>query len=123
MQMFARIAKLVHLVGLRITWGFLYGAYFCYTAYACVLNICSMNCASIHRKMGTHISKVYVLPTQHNILSSNGLFTRRKSITMDTWHKEQVEVSFSFLLSGPQLTSAHRKGHEAEWEPEVKRLL
>ncbi|PCH37552.1 ArfGap-domain-containing protein [Wolfiporia cocos MD-104 SS10] len=32
-----------------------------------------MNCASIHRKMGTHISKV-------------------KSLTMDTWSKEQVEV-------------------------------
>ncbi|KAH9915756.1 putative GTPase activating protein for Arf-domain-containing protein [Fomitopsis serialis] len=32
----------------------------------------AMNCASIHRKMGTHISKV-------------------KSLTMDTWTKEQVE--------------------------------
>ncbi|KZT63209.1 ArfGap-domain-containing protein [Daedalea quercina L-15889] len=31
-----------------------------------------MNCASIHRKMGTHISKV-------------------KSLTMDTWTREQVE--------------------------------
>jgi hypothetical protein len=25
------------------------------------LNHSSMNCASVHRKMGTHISKVYVL--------------------------------------------------------------
>lgn len=34
---------------------------------------CSVNCASIHRKLGTHITKV-------------------KSITLDAWTKEQVEV-------------------------------
>jgi Putative GTPase activating protein for Arf len=33
-----------------------------------------MRCASIHRKLGTHISKV-------------------KSLSMDTWSAEQVEVS------------------------------
>lgn len=33
-----------------------------------------MRCASLHRKMGTHISKV-------------------KSLSMDTWSSEQVEVS------------------------------
>jgi hypothetical protein len=33
-----------------------------------------MRCASLHRKMGTHISKV-------------------KSLSMDTWSTEQVEVS------------------------------
>ncbi|KAF8504192.1 hypothetical protein BU17DRAFT_58306 [Hysterangium stoloniferum] len=32
-----------------------------------------MNCASIHRKIGTHITKV-------------------KSVTMDSWSKEQVEA-------------------------------
>lgn len=33
-----------------------------------------MRCASIHRKLGTHISKV-------------------KSLSMDSWSNEQVEVS------------------------------
>ncbi|KAI0058316.1 Arf GTPase activating protein, partial [Artomyces pyxidatus] len=32
---------------------------------------CSVNCASIHRKIGTHVTKV-------------------KSLTLDTWTKEQV---------------------------------
>ncbi|TFY80211.1 hypothetical protein EWM64_g3802 [Hericium alpestre] len=36
----------------------------------------SVNCASIHRKIGTHITKV-------------------KSLTLDTWTKEQVEVGAS----------------------------
>src|ERR1700691_1877010 len=34
---------------------------FCCILYMWFLNPCSVNCASIHRKMGTHISKVYVL--------------------------------------------------------------
>jgi hypothetical protein len=33
-----------------------------------------MRCAALHRKLGTHISKV-------------------KSLTMDTWTAEQVDVS------------------------------
>lgn len=35
-----------------------------------------MRCAAIHRKLGTHISKV-------------------KSLSMDTWSSEQVDVSES----------------------------
>lgn len=34
-----------------------------------------MRCATIHRKLGTHISKV-------------------KSLSMDSWSNEQVDVSF-----------------------------
>lgn len=36
-----------------------------------------MRCASIHRKLGTHISKV-------------------KSLSMDSWSSEQVDVSESY---------------------------
>ncbi|TEB32685.1 Arf GTPase activating protein, partial [Coprinellus micaceus] len=41
-----------------------------WTSHNLGIFIC-MNCASIHRKLGTHITKV-------------------KSMTMDTWTKEQV---------------------------------
>lgn len=41
-----------------------------------------MRCASIHRKLGTHISKV-------------------KSLSMDTWSAEQVDVS---LVLGQELS-------------------
>jgi hypothetical protein len=57
------------------------------------LNHFSMNCASVHRKMGTHISKVYVF----DIITVSAVplkyLTSRKSINMDTWTKEQVEVN------------------------------
>jgi hypothetical protein len=35
-----------------------------------------MRCAALHRKLGTHLSKV-------------------KSLSMDSWSSEQVEVGFS----------------------------
>ncbi|OAX43756.1 Arf GTPase activating protein [Rhizopogon vinicolor AM-OR11-026] len=41
-----------------------------------------INCASIHRKLGTHITKV-------------------KSITLDSWTKDQVEVGYIFVSSEP----------------------
>jgi hypothetical protein len=48
-----------------------------------------MRCAAIHRKLGTHISKV-------------------KSLSMDTWSTEQVEVSLSTLSRfKPVLTRQH----------------
>ena len=50
-----------------------------------------MNCASIHRKIGTHITKVYVRYFHSTTFQSSG-FSFRKSLTMDTWTKEQVEV-------------------------------
>ncbi|KAF8308985.1 Arf GTPase activating protein [Clavulina sp. PMI_390] len=42
-----------------------------------------VHCASIHRKMGTHISKV-------------------KSVTLDTWTKDQVEVTSSRTIPLPR---------------------
>ena len=46
-----------------------------------------MRCASLHRKLGTHISKV-------------------KSLSMDTWNAEQVQVSEQgvLLAQGSELT-------------------
>lgn len=54
-----------------------------------------MNCASIHRKMGTHISKV-------------------KSLTMDTWAKEQVEVMRN---TGNVKSNAHYNPDETRHPP------
>ncbi|KAI1790079.1 hypothetical protein LXA43DRAFT_1095796 [Ganoderma leucocontextum] len=54
-----------------------------------------MNCASIHRKMGTHISKV-------------------KSLTMDTWSKEQVEFMKSM---GNTKSNAHYNPNETRNPP------
>ncbi|ORY89134.1 hypothetical protein BCR35DRAFT_262791, partial [Leucosporidium creatinivorum] len=55
-----------------------------------------VQCAGIHRKMGTHISKV-------------------KSLTLDTWSREQVEVSFAVLLTSAFAdrfsTSQHMRTH------------
>jgi hypothetical protein len=54
-----------------------------------------MRCASLHRKMGTHISKV-------------------KSLSMDTWSTDQVEVSEATTCSpGNLLTIAE---YEKEWQ-------
>jgi hypothetical protein len=41
-----------------------------------------MRCAAIHRKLGTHISKV-------------------KSLSMDSWNNDQVEVSYSIAATKP----------------------
>jgi hypothetical protein len=58
---------------------------------------CSVNCASIHRKIGTHISKVCVRATggTYIFICRRGGFFFRKSLTMDLWTKEQVEVSLT----------------------------
>ena len=62
LQTFVRIARLGILDGLHIILEFLYGV----SPIQCT-NLgqpphrgCSVNCASIHRKIGTHITKVYV---------------------------------------------------------------
>lgn len=58
-----------------------------------------MRCASLHRKMGTHISKV-------------------KSLSMDTWSTDQVEVSEAAVhLFGNSLTAPE---HEKERQPRNK---
>ena len=59
-----------------------------------------MRCAAIHRKLGTHISKV-------------------KSLSMDTWSAEQVDVSgIRTSKSIQQLTTRHRKlEHEIARQP------
>ncbi|TBU41400.1 hypothetical protein BD309DRAFT_898185 [Dichomitus squalens] len=54
-----------------------------------------VGCASIHRKMGTHISKV-------------------KSLTMDTWTKEQVEFMRSM---GNSKSNAHYNPDETKHPP------
>ena len=41
-----------------------------------------MRCATIHRKLGTHVSKV-------------------KSLSMDSWTNEQVDVRVEAPLAGP----------------------
>ncbi|PIL29316.1 hypothetical protein GSI_09367 [Ganoderma sinense ZZ0214-1] len=65
-----------------------------WASYSLGIFIC-MNCASIHRKMGTHISKV-------------------KSLTMDTWSKEQVEVMKS---TGNVKSNAHFNPDETKHPP------
>ncbi|KAM5539740.1 hypothetical protein V8D89_006553 [Ganoderma adspersum] len=65
-----------------------------WASYSLGIFIC-MNCASIHRKMGTHISKV-------------------KSLTMDTWSKEQVEVMKS---TGNTKSNAHFNSDETKHPP------
>ena len=55
------------------------------------LNRSSVRCASIHRKIGTHVTKVYVLLSvfyYRRLL----LHLNRKSLTLDQWSKEQVDV-------------------------------
>jgi hypothetical protein len=66
-----------------------------WTLHQVLLNhVLSVNCASIHRKIGTHITKVCVslilisYPLIYLSLNLNS-----KSLTMDDWTKEQVEVS------------------------------
>ncbi|EGO00991.1 hypothetical protein SERLA73DRAFT_179008 [Serpula lacrymans var. lacrymans S7.3] len=54
-----------------------------------------VSCASIHRKMGTHITKV-------------------KSITLDSWTKEQVEV---MKQNGNVKSNAHYNPNEARHPP------
>jgi len=49
-----------------------------------------MRCASIHRKLGTHVSKV-------------------KSLSMDTWTTEQVEVRVPSVWPSPQLRADIRQ--------------
>ena len=53
-----------------------------------------MRCASLHRKLGTHISKV-------------------KSLSMDTWTSDQVEVSAISLLTEPAIANRETE-HEAQ---------
>lgn len=48
-----------------------------WASYSLGIFLC-MSCASVHRKLGTHVSKV-------------------KSIHMDQWTKDQIEVSRSFM--------------------------
>lgn len=54
-----------------------------------------MRCASLHRKMGTHISKV-------------------KSLSMDTWSTDQVEVRESERDSPSNPLTASE--HEKKWQ-------
>jgi len=84
----------------------------------------SMNCASIHRKIGTHVTKVYVdvfrtSPWCH----CNVLF--RKSLTLDSWTKEQVEVGIHIHDNAFTLIdcafSALRQEYETEREHQIKR--
>lgn len=78
-----------------------------------------MHCASIHRKIGTHISKVYVAILQ--AVSTMGLTLQfSKSVTMDTWTKEQTEVC-------PLLHPVHlhimvytEVEHEGDRKPEIE---
>jgi hypothetical protein len=55
-----------------------------------------MRCASLHRKMGTHISKV-------------------KSLSMDQWSNDQVEVSLVLRFCVGAVTDTETE-HEAEWQ-------
>ncbi|KAG6380084.1 hypothetical protein JVT61DRAFT_8167 [Boletus reticuloceps] len=79
--------------GLLTIWASSSGAHsflhLCTTAQKLTIN--SVNCASIHRKIGTHITKVYV-----NLIYARRFLAQRhprsKSITLDKWNKEQVEV-------------------------------
>ena len=52
-----------------------------------------MRCASLHRQLGTHISKV-------------------KSLSMDSWSNEQVEVRPSSKLKS-KITADNTPEHEA----------
>ncbi|RPD54233.1 ArfGap-domain-containing protein [Lentinus tigrinus ALCF2SS1-7] len=65
-----------------------------WASYNLGIFIC-VNCASIHRKMGTHISKV-------------------KSLTLDTWTKEQVEFMKS---TGNIKSNAHYNPDEIRHPP------
>ncbi|KAI0693678.1 hypothetical protein C8T65DRAFT_720818 [Cerioporus squamosus] len=65
-----------------------------WASYNLGIFIC-VNCASIHRKMGTHISKV-------------------KSLTLDTWTKEQVEFMKSM---GNLKSNAHYNPDEIRHPP------
>jgi hypothetical protein len=53
-----------------------------------------MRCAALHRKLGTHISKV-------------------KSLSMDKWDNAQVDVRKNLCLKGSEtvLTAAEHEAH------------
>jgi hypothetical protein len=67
----------------------------CHSNLDILIFFCSMNCASIHRKIGTHITKVYAC--FHSTLTQFFSLAFRKSLTMDSWTKEQVEVCTMIL--------------------------
>ena len=59
-----------------------------------------MRCASLHRQLGTHVSKV-------------------KSLSMDSWSNEQVEVQDASNLNRNILADRVSE-HEAQWEREFE---
>ena len=58
---------------------------YCTDAYDQLGIFLCMRCAALHRKLGTHITKV-------------------KSLSMDSWSNEQVEVHIRLALCFTQLT-------------------
>jgi hypothetical protein len=63
-----------------------------------------MRCAALHRKLGTHISKI-------------------KSLSMDTWSSEQVDVSAVRPRYDDELTELALLEHEIAWQPPYEQDL
>jgi hypothetical protein len=61
-QILVRIVRHEIRDGPPTTLGYSFGMRFCLYSWATLI-LCSVNCASIHRKIGTHITKVYVSAT------------------------------------------------------------
>lgn len=60
--------------------------------------ISSVTCASVHRKIGVHVSKVSVYFDAYTYVHfTDRSGQSRKSLTLDSWSKEQVEVCLLLL--------------------------